>query len=161
MAHIITVIGKSNSGKTTLIEKLIPEIRRRGYRVGTIKHTRCRLDIDKKGKDSWRHRKAGADMVLVASPDEIVLIKDEENSSLDSLVRYFDDMDIVIVEGYKRENRPKIEVFRSSVHREPICLNSDNLIAFVTDLNVDLKVPVFGLDEIKEIADLIEKRYLS
>lgn len=162
MTQIITVIGKSNSGKTTLIERLIPEIRGRGYRVGTIKHARHRLDIDKKGKDSWRHRKAGADMVLVASPDEIVMIKDERNSSLDNLVKYFDDMDIVIAEGYKRENRPKIEVFRSSIHQVPLCLNNDNLIAFVTDsTDIKTKIPIFGLNEIKKIADLIEKRFLS
>lgn len=160
MPPIISIVGKSESGKTTLIEKIIPELKKRGYKIGTIKHAYHGFDIDQKGKDSWRHKKAGADMTLVASPGKIAIIKDENSESLASLEKYFNDMDIVIVEGYKKENKPKIEIFRSTRHKKPLCRNDDNLIAFVTDIDVDLKVPKFGLEDIEKLADLIEKKYL-
>lgn len=160
MPPVISIVGKSESGKTTLIEKIIPELKKRGYKIGTIKHAYHGFDIDQKGKDSWRHKKAGADMTLVASPGKIALIKDENSESLAHLEKYFDDMDLVIVEGYKKESRPKIEVFRSTRHRQPLCQGDDNLIAFVTDTDLDLKAPRFGLEDIEKLADLIEKKYL-
>ena len=160
MPPIISVVGKSESGKTTLIEKLIPELKKRGHRVGTIKHAFHGFDIDKKGKDSWRHQKAGADTVIVASSGRIAMVKNANCETLDSLEEYFHNVDIVITEGYKRESKPKIEIFRAARNKEPLCRGDDNLIAFVTDTDIDLKVPKFGLEEIKELADLIEKRYL-
>lgn len=160
MPPIISIIGKSESGKTTLIERLIPELKKRGYRVGTIKHAPHGFDIDKKGKDSWRHKEAGAETVLVASQGKIAMIKDNNSETLDSLEKYFYDVDLIITEGYKRENKPKIEIHRSSRHQRPFCLDDDNLIAFVTDSDIDVTVPKFGLDEIEKIADLIEKKYL-
>ena len=160
MPPIISIVGKSESGKTTLIEKIIPELKKRGYKIGTIKHAYHGFDIDQKGKDSWRHKKAGADMTLVASPGKIAIIKDENSESLASLEKYFNDMDLVIVEGYKKENKPKIEIFRSARHRKPLFQGDDNLIAFVTDTDVDLKVPKFGLKDIEKLVDLIEKKYL-
>jgi molybdopterin-guanine dinucleotide biosynthesis protein B len=160
MPPIISIIGKADSGKTTLIEKLIPEIKKRGYRVGTIKHAHHGFDIDQKGKDSWRHKEAGADMVLVSSPGKIAILKDENNDTLASLKKYFDDMDIVIVEGYKRGNKPKIEVFRASIHREPLFLNYDNIIAIATDSDIDINLPRFDLDDIEKIADFIVTKYL-
>ena len=160
MPPVISIVGKSESGKTTLIEKIIPELKKRGYKIGTIKHAYHGFDIDQKGKDSWRHKKAGADITLVASPDKIALIKDENSESLAHLEKYFDDMNLVIVEGYKKESKPKIEVFRSTRHQKPLCQDDDNLIAFVTDTDVDLKVPRFGLEDIEKLADLIEKKYL-
>lgn len=160
MTNIISVVGKSGSGKTTLIEKLIPELKKRGYRIGIIKHAHHGFDIDKKGKDSWRHKEAGADTVLVASPGKIAMVKNDKYDSLDGLAKYFDDVDLVITEGYKREDKPKIEVFRTGRHKEPLCSNVNNLIAFVTDSDIDLNVPKFGLEEIEELADWLEKRYL-
>ena len=160
MPPIISIIGKSDSGKTTLIEKLIPEIKKRGYRVGTIKHAHHGFEIDQKGKDSWRHKEAGADMVLVSSPGKIAILKDENNDTLECLKKYFDDMDIVIVEGYKRGNKPKIEVFRASIHREPLLLNYDNIIAIATDSDIDINLPRFDLDDIEKIADFIVNKYL-
>ena len=160
MTNIISVVGKSGSGKTTLIEKLIPELKKRGYRIGIIKHAHHGFDIDKQGKDSWRHKEAGADTVLVASPGKIAMVKNDKYDSLDGLAKYFDDVDLVITEGYKREDKPKIEVFRTDRHKEPLCSNVNNLIAFVTDSDIDLNVPKFGLEEIEELADWLEKRYL-
>lgn len=161
MPQMISVVGKSGSGKTTLIEKLIPELKRRGYKVGVVKHAFHHFDMDKKGKDSWRHRAAGADTVIVATAGSIGMVKNHAPESLDSLQIYFQDMDIIITEGYKRADKPKIEVFRSAAHKVPLCQNSRDLIALVTDTETDLKVPRFGLEEIEKVADLIETGYLT
>jgi molybdopterin-guanine dinucleotide biosynthesis protein B len=160
MPPIISIVGKSKSGKTTLIEKLIPELKRRGYKIGTIKHTFHNVEFDKKGKDSWRHKNSGAETVIVASPGRIAMVRDDNCESLDCLEMYFQDMDLVITEGFKKENRPKIEIVRAATNKEPLCLDNDNRIALVTDTDIDLEVPRFGLEDIEKLADLIEKRYL-
>jgi len=160
MPQIISVVGNSKSGKTTLIEKLIPELKNRGYRIGTIKHTSHGFDMDKKGKDSWRHKAAGADTVVIASGEKIVMVKDENSAGLERLGKYFDDMDLVITEGFKKENRPKIEIYRSHKNNLPLCENDKTVIALVTDTDIRVNIPVFGLEEIKSLADLIEKKYL-
>jgi len=147
MLPIISVVGKSKTGKTTLIEKLIPELKKRGY-------------LDKKGKDSWRHKAAGADTVVIASREKIVMVKDENMAGLERIGKYFDDVDLVITEGFKKENRPKIEIYRSHKNKPPICQNDKTVIALVTDTDIRVDVPVFGLEEIKSLADLIEKKYL-
>ena len=157
---VISVVGKSNSGKTTLVEKLVSEVKRRGYRLGVIKHAAHGFSADREGKDSWRHKAAGADTVMVAAPGRIAMVKDEPRDSLDELVRYFDDVDLLITEGYKRESRPKIEIFRGGVHKAPICTKADNLIALVTDTDAYSGVPRFGLEDIAGIVDLIERLYL-
>ena len=105
MSQMISIVGRSQSGKTTLIEKLIPELKRRGYRVGTIKHSHHIFDFDKTGKDSWRHKDAGAETVIVASPGKIAMVKNDYRGSLDDLKNFFDDLDLVITEGYKKENK--------------------------------------------------------
>ena len=160
MPQILSVVGRSQSGKTTLIEKLIPELKNRGYRIGTIKHAHHGFDIDKSGKDSWRHRHAGADVVVVASPGKIAMVRDEERESLDDLQNYFEGMDLIITEGYKTQNKPKIEVMRTARHTELVCAGDSNLIAVVTDVDLNPSVPKFGLDDIKELADLIQQKFL-
>jgi len=161
MPPIISIVGKSGSGKTTLLEKLIAELKKRGYKIGTIKHAPGKFDIDEKGKDSWRHRQAGADTVVVASIGKIAMMKNEDHATLDDLEKYFPDMDIIITEGFKKENKPKIEVFRAERHRKPLCPGDSNLIAFVTNTQQKLPVPTFGLEETQELADFIEKKYLT
>jgi molybdopterin-guanine dinucleotide biosynthesis protein B len=161
MCPIISIVGKSGSGKTTLIEKLIPELKRRGHRIGTIKHAAHGIQVDREGKDSWRHRQAGADTVVVATADTIAMVKNAQGADLDSLTRYFDDVDLVITEGFKRERRPKIEIFRSGVHDTPLCVDDPHLIAFVTDSTVAPGVPVLGLDDIEKLADLLEQKFMS
>jgi len=160
MPPIISIVGKSESGKTTLIEKLIPELRQRGYRVGIVKHAFHHFDMDREGKDSWRHKTAGADTVMVASPGRIAMVKDHDSEDLDSLLSYFQDMNIVITEGYKRGNKPKIEIFRAAAHKTPLCRDDDTLVALVTDTDADLNVPRLGLEDIGKIADFIEKKFL-
>ena len=160
MPKILSIVGRSQSGKTTIIEKLIPELKKRGYRIGTIKHAHHGFDIDKSGKDSWRHRHAGADTVVVASPGQIAMVKNEKGESLDDLQKYFDGVDLIITEGYKGDNKPKIEVLRAARHSQLVCATDDKLFAVVTDVDLDPKVPRFDLDQIKELADLIEKKFL-
>ncbi|NNK85601.1 MAG: molybdopterin-guanine dinucleotide biosynthesis protein B [Desulfobacterales bacterium] len=160
MPPIISIVGKSGSGKTTLLEKLIVELKKRGYRIGTIKHASGKFDIDEKGKDSWRHRQAGADTVVIASVGKIAMMKNEDHAAVDDLVKYFPDMDIIITEGFKKENKPKIEVFRAEKHQNPLFLGENSLIAFDTDTQQKLPVPTFGLEETQELADFVEKKYL-
>ena len=157
---IICIVGKSESGKTTLIEKLIPELKKRGYRIGSIKHACQRFDIDKKGKDSWRHRRAGANVVIIASTDKIAMIKDNDCESLDNLEKYFQNVDLIIAEGYNKNNKPKIEIVRKATRKKPLCLHDSKLIALVTDLDIGHRVPRFGLEEIDNLADFIENKYL-
>ena len=160
MPPIICIVGKSESGKTTIIEKLIPELKKRGYSIGSIKHTCQAFDIDKKGKDSWRHRKAGADIVVIASTDKIAMIKNNDCESLDCLKKYFNGVDLIIAEGYNKENIAKIEIIRKASGKNPICLGNNKLIAVVTDTETEHKVPEFSLEEIDNLADFIENKYL-
>lgn len=161
MPPILSIVGKSNSGKTTLLEKLIPELRRRGYRVGVVKHhAHADFEFDVPGKDTWRMAQAGAEAVAIASPGKIGLVRCvEREPSLDEVVALFaDGVDIVLTEGYKWAGKPKIEVSRAARSTTLICDPSE-LLAIVADHPLDLPLPQFGLDDITSLADLIE-RYL-
>jgi molybdopterin-guanine dinucleotide biosynthesis protein MobB len=159
---VVSIVGKSNSGKTTLIERLIPVLGARGYRIGTIKHSHHDIDLDRPGKDSYRHKGAGAEAVMVAGPNRIALVKDVADARIDDLVGYFKDLDLIITEGYKRTTRPKIEVCRAARSGTPLCADDPSLVALVTDLDIEpLPVPVFRLDDIQGLADFIERRFLS
>jgi molybdopterin-guanine dinucleotide biosynthesis protein MobB len=160
MPPIVSIVGRSNSGKTTLIEKLIPEFRRRGYKIGTIKHTHHEVAIDRSGKDSSRHRAAGAEAVMLAAPGQISLVKAVASETLDALIGYFEDVDLLITEGFKREPRPKIEVVRAALGNELLCRADPHLIAVATDSELDLHVPAFRLDDPASIVDFIERKLL-
>jgi molybdopterin-guanine dinucleotide biosynthesis protein B len=161
MPQIICIVGRSQSGKTTLIEKLIPVLIRKGYRIGTIKHSHHVFDFDKTGKDSWRHKDAGAETVIIASPGKIAMVKNDHQGTLESLQNYFNDLDLVIAEGYKRAPKPKIEVVRAARHSQALLMGDPHLVAVVSDAGLELEVPVFGLEDIDRLADFIEKRYLK
>jgi len=103
---------------------------------------------------------AGADTVVVVSNNKLAMFKSYTNETLDNMDKYFEGMDIILTEGFKEDNKPKIEVFRSSVHKTPLCITDQSLLAFVTDDTVDVDVPVFGLDDIKELSDFIVKTFL-
>ncbi len=160
MPQVISIVGRSQTGKTTLIEKLIPVLKRRGYKIGTIKHSHHIFDFDKSGKDSWRHKDAGAETVIVASPGKIAMVKNDDRGSLDDLLKFFDDLDLVITEGYKKEAKPKIEVVRSDRHTEVLLKADSHLVAVVSDIDHRLSVPVFDLEDVDGLADFIEKNYL-
>jgi molybdopterin-guanine dinucleotide biosynthesis protein B len=163
MLPIISFVGASNSGKTTFLEKLIPELTRRGYRVGTVKHDVHGFEMDHQGKDTWRHRHAGAGTIAISSPKRVASIREvDEEMDLEQLAgRYFWSEDILITEGFKRAHYPKIEIFRRAVEAEPICSVTDNLIAIVSDDPVDRGVPVFHFDQVGQIADFIQERFLK
>ncbi len=158
---VVAFIGRSNSGKTTLIEKLLPEITKRGYRVGTLKHTHHHIDLGDERKDSNRHKKAGAAMVVVASPSIVSMVKSWHNPSFMDLLDQFTGMDLVIVEGYKTKDLTKIEVHYSGTHKEPLNLPEKEIVAVASDQPDPRSVPQFGLDDITALADFIEAQFLK
>jgi molybdopterin-guanine dinucleotide biosynthesis protein B len=163
MIPILSIVGKSDSGKTTLIEKLVPELVRRGYRVATIKHDVHGFEIDREGKDSWRHKKAGAHTVVISSPRKLALIRDvDHDAELPELrERYIGDVDLILAEGFKKNTQPKIEVFRQEVHQELLCRKEDNLVAIASNRHFDIGVPCFGLNDAPGLVNLIEDLFLK
>lgn len=163
MIPIISIVGRSESGKTTLMEKLIPELVRRHYKVATVKHDAHSFEIDKKGKDSWRHKNAGASIVIVSSPKRVTIFSDaEKDLTLEELRdMYINGVDIILAEGYKKSIHPKIEVNRAAIGNDLLCTVDDNLIAIVSDREPNIGVPVFDPKDIVGLANLIEEKYLN
>jgi molybdopterin-guanine dinucleotide biosynthesis protein B len=161
MPPIVSVIGNSKSGKTTLIEKLVRELKLRGYRVATIKHTPQGVDFDEAGKDSWRHIQAGSEATAISSPDKVVMIKPlAQDASLDEVAYLLgEDYDIILAEGFKQGNAPKIEVHRKDAG--PLLRDIKKLIGIVTDEPLETKARQFSTDSIKDIADLLEKGFIK
>jgi molybdopterin-guanine dinucleotide biosynthesis protein B len=157
---VVSLVGKSGVGKTTALERIIREIKRRGYRVGTVKHDTHGFEMDKPGKDSWRHAQAGSDAVVVAGPRKMALIrKTDGEMPLDDIVELMGDVDLVITEGYKLGNKPKIEVSRLERGTELLC-QPDELIGIMADYPVDMPVPILGLEDAAGVVDLLEQLYL-
>jgi len=161
MPTFVPIVGNSGSGKTTLIEKLIPELKDRGYRIGSIKHTHHDVAFDTDGKDSARHRAAGADTVILASETQISMVRTVAFPRLDDLKGYFTDLDLVITEGYKREPGPKIEVYRPELGKRPLYVDDPDCIAVVTDAADVRGIRTFGLSDVADIADFIESRFVG
>jgi molybdopterin-guanine dinucleotide biosynthesis adapter protein len=163
MIPIVSIVGKSDSGKTTLIEKLLPELTGRGYRIATVKHDVHGFEVDREGKDSWRHKQAGAHTVILSSPQKVALIRDvDKDLSLDELRdRFVQDVDLILSEGYKKDVQPKIEIFRKEKHQELLCTREDRLVAIVSNQPFDVGVPCFGLEDMKGLADFIEQQFLE
>ncbi len=153
---VIAFVGRSRSGKTTLLEKLIPELKRRGYRVAAVKHTAHPVEPDTPGKDTYRFAQAGAGPVILAAPE----------ATLEEALAGIRGVDLVLVEGYKRADVPKIEVRWSGGAEEQgskgelVCANDGRLIAIVSDRRFDMDVPQFGLEDVVGLADWIEWRLL-
>mgnify|MGYP000038062765 CR=1 FL=1 len=155
---VLGIAGWSGSGKTTLITRLIPVLVGRGLRVSTVKHAHHRFDIDTPGKDTWRHREAGATEVLVASDRRVALmreLRDETEPGLDALLQRLAPVDLVLVEGYKSGNHPKIEVHRAATGKPPLYPDDPTVLAVVSDAVTSATAgrPVFALDAIEAIAD--------
>ncbi|MFH1139774.1 MAG: molybdopterin-guanine dinucleotide biosynthesis protein B [Pseudomonadota bacterium] len=159
---LVLIVGRSDAGKTTLIEKLLPELKRLGLRVGSVKHDVHGFDIDHPGKDSYRHKQAGAEIAVISSPSKLAVIQDSDHDrTLDELLHFFKGLDLVVTEGYKREARPKVEIFRSEAYPDPLCRDDENLIALVTDDAVDLGVPTFGLDDAVGLAAFLKQKFVG
>lgn len=157
MSSVISVVGRSNSGKTTLLEKLIVELKRRGYNLAIIKHSSGGFDMDHPGKDSWRFTRAGSDTVVLSSASQIGFIRSvDREASLEELLYQIDgEYDLVLTEGFKSGPAPKIEVHQSG--SELLCSAVD-LLAIVSEENLDIPVPCYSPGEVEALADLIDEK---
>jgi len=160
---IISVVGYTDSGKTTYLEKLIPELKKRGIRVCAVKHDVHGFDIDTPGKDSYRLKAAGAHTAVISSPKKVAVISDvDKDLGLSELrERFIRDVDIILSEGFKSDVHPKIEVFRKGNREKLLCEGDGSLFAVVTDTEVETDVPVLDIDDVGGMADLIEERFLG
>jgi molybdopterin-guanine dinucleotide biosynthesis protein MobB len=158
---IVSIVGKSQSGKTMLMEQLIAEFKRRGYKVAALKHSRGGLEIDHPGKDSWRYAQAGSDAVLVSSPDKLAFIKslDHDPGIEEILPIIGPEFDLVLVEGFKKSKIPKIEVHRKGLGDDLLCF-PEELAAIVTDGSLDTDIPQLHWGDTATIADFIEKNFV-
>ena len=150
------VVGWKNAGKTGLMERLVEEITERGFSVSTVKHAHHSFDVDHPGKDSYRHRVAGAREVLLASRNRFALMHElagEEEPTLTELLAKLAPVDLVLVEGYKRDKHPKIEAHRAETGNPLIA--DETVRAFAADCALDVDRPVFDLNATAEIADFL------
>lgn len=162
MQAIVGIVGESNSGKTTLIEKLLFVLKKRGYKVATIKYDTHGFEMDHPGKDTWRHAKAGADCVIISSSAKVAMIKKtDQEKTLDELVALCDDVDLVIVETFKDVVIPKIEIVRADKSHSPTC-ELDELVAIATDIKLDLLgVPIVDMNDAETLVNIIEEEVLA
>jgi molybdopterin-guanine dinucleotide biosynthesis protein B len=157
-------VGRSNTGKTTVIERLIPILVGKGLKVAVIKHHPHDFEIDIPGKDTYRYKQAGATMSILASPGKVAVVEDTETElTLEEIItRYIHDVDLLIVEGFKREEIPKIEVFqRKEGANIPVCAGDKSLIAVITDESIDTLLPVFSRDDVGGVAEFILSRFFG
>lgn len=160
VAPMVILAGTSGTGKTTFLEKLIRELKKRHLRVGTIKHHDHDFEFDKPGKDTWRHAQAGADAVALSAPGKVALVrKVDEELPLDRVAELIGSVDIILVEGYKRADKPKIEIHRTAHSRELLCA-PEELLVLVSDADWNIGVPVFALDDAAGVAELLVERFL-
>lgn len=158
--RLFGVVGWKNAGKTGLMERLVTEITGRGFTVSTVKHAHHTFDVDHPGKDSYRHRTAGATEVLLASGKRFALmheLRGEDEPPLSDLLSKLAPVDLVLVEGYKRDTHAKVEAFRAETGNPLIALNDPTIKAVASDTGQDLDRPVFDLNDTKTIADFILK----
>ncbi len=151
-------VGHSNSGKTTLVEKLLPELTRRGKRVATIKHAHHKVELDNEGKDSWRYKQAGAVMSMLVTTTALQLVADavERREPQQLAERFLGEADLVLAEGLSHAPGPKIEIMRRACGKPPRCAVEDGLIAIVTDCpEVYPELPHFALDDVAGLADFL------
>lgn len=155
---VFGIAGYSGSGKTTLLEKLIPQITARGLTVSVIKHAHHGFDIDRPGKDSYRHREAGATEVLISCGVRWALmheLREEREPALDDLLVRLSPCDLVLVEGFKNEPTPKLEVYRPANGKPPIYPGRKDIVAVATDAPIDAEVPRLDINDAAAIADFI------
>ena len=158
---VIGIAGWSGAGKTTLLTRVIPLLTARGLSVSTIKHAHHGFDIDQPGKDSHTHRAAGATEVLVSSANRLALMHELRGApewTLRALLEKLSPVDLVLVEGFKREAHPKLEVYRAAVGKPLLAGDDPNIVAIASDGPVPARVPVVALDDIGAVADILATR---
>ncbi|RLC70390.1 MAG: molybdopterin-guanine dinucleotide biosynthesis protein B [Chloroflexi bacterium] len=162
MPPVISIVGKSKAGKTSLLELLLAEFKGRGYRVATVKHNHRDFELDRPGKDSWRFAQAGSDAVVISSPQRLALIKPQDHdASIEEILQLLGEkFDIVLIEGFRRGHAPKIEVHRKGLKEGLLCA-PDELLAIVTDEPIDTDLPRFSPKDVTQIADFIEERLIT
>ena len=161
MPPVVSIVGKSSTGKTTFLEKLIRELTSRGFKVATIKHSHHSISFDNPNKDSWRHARAGASATMVSSTSEIQVIKPIPGElSIEELARNLgEEYDIILTEGFSRGNAPKIEIHRKEAG--PLLENANKLFAVVTDEPLETTARQFTLEDVKGVADLLEGDFIK
>ena len=155
---VFGIAGYSGSGKTTLLEKLIPQFTARGLKVSVIKHAHHGFDIDRPGKDSSRHREAGATEVLLSCNDRWALMherRDEGEISLDELISRLAPCDLVLIEGFKQEPVPKLEVYRPENGKPPLFPERSDIVALATDDGIETTLPKLPLNDVGAMADFV------
>jgi molybdopterin-guanine dinucleotide biosynthesis adapter protein len=154
---VVAVVGPSNSGKTTLVEKLLSELSARGYRVASVKHAPQESSVDLPGSDTWRHLQAGSAATALYAPDKLVLMYPDpgELTTADLARRFGAGFDLLLAEGFKQDPAPKIEVHRKG-HAAPL-EGIGNRIAVATDEPLPFEVPQFGLEDVGGLVDLIRR----
>lgn len=159
---ILSITGKSRSGKTTLLEKIIPELKRRGYRIATVKHhSHLGFEIDVPGKDTWRHARAGSDHVVIASPNQIASIRKlDRELTLDEIASEISQVDIILTEGYKRAGKPAIEVVRAELGKELVA-DLGQLVAIACDTRLDIDIPQLDLNDPVAITEFIISYFIN
>lgn len=165
IAKAVSFVAKSGTGKTTMLEKIIIELKLRGYRVGVIKHDAHRFNIDHPGKDSYRLTAAGADTMLIASPEKLALVKQHaEPPPIEELIAtYFGDVDLILTEGFKKSGLPKIELHRRERSATLLCRGENfdpSLVAVASDEPLELDVPVLDLNNPVEVTDFVERTFI-
>ncbi|HEY3369096.1 MAG TPA: molybdopterin-guanine dinucleotide biosynthesis protein B [Symbiobacteriaceae bacterium] len=164
MPPILSITGCGKCGKTTMVEKLVAELTRRGYVIGTLKHDVHGFAMDHEGKDTWRHKQAGARAVAIIGPDQVAVVRSTPlgEFSTAEAIALLGPVDLVVTEGFKRAPFPKIEIF-SSVRNEGalLCGQDPHLLAVAGDLPVETSVPVFDWNDAGAIADFVEARLLK
>lgn len=156
--RIYGVTGWKNAGKTGLMERLVIEITARGLTVSTVKHAHHSFDVDHKGRDSYRHRSAGASQVMLASRNRWALMTELRGApepSLDDLLARLDPVDLVLIEGYKRDSHPKVEAWRAETANPLIAPDDPTIRAVASDTPLEIDRPVFDLNDTTAIADFI------
>ena len=162
MFPMVSIVGQSGSGKTELLERLIAEFKKRGYRVAVVKHSQREIEVDKPGKDSWRLAQAGGEAVVVVSPDRLLFTRRlEEEPRIEEILRLIGSgFDLVLIEGFRKGKAPKIEVHRREIGGELLC-PVKSLSAVVTDEPLAVDVPQLPPDDTGAIADFIEQNFIS
>jgi molybdopterin-guanine dinucleotide biosynthesis adapter protein len=158
---VIGIAGWSGAGKTTLLTRVIPCLAARGFRVSTVKHAHHAFDVDRPGKDSHTHREAGATEVLVSSANRWALmheLRGEGEWTLDALLEKLSPVDLVLIEGFKTQAHPKLEVYRAAVGKPLLHPDDPNIVAIASDGDIKATIPVIRLDDIEAVTDILVEK---